>query len=47
MEHVLGKFEREIRVQTVGSSITPSLMPDAAGIKADALLFPPLVPDTE
>jgi hypothetical protein len=46
MEHILGKSERKIWVQTFGSSITPSLMPYAAGIKVNALLLPPLVPRT-
>ena len=41
--HVLGKFERKIRIQTLGSSIAPRLMPRAAGIHIEALLLPPLV----
>src|SRR6266853_1757798 len=43
-QHVLGKSERKIRVQTFDSSITPSLMPYTAGINVEALLLPPLVP---
>ena len=46
MQHVLGEFEREIRVQTFGGSRTPVLMPCAAGIHVEDLLLPPLVPRT-
>jgi hypothetical protein len=46
MEHFFGKFERKIRVHTFDSSITPSLMPHAAAVKVEALLFPSLVPGT-
>src|ERR1700685_1660428 len=45
-DHILGKHEREIRVQTFGSSSAPCLMPGAASIEVNALLLPPLVPGT-
>lgn len=45
-EHILGKFERKVRVQIFNSSITPSLMPYAAAIEVYTLLLPPLVPGT-
>ena len=45
-DHILGKFESEIWVQTFGRSIAPSLMPHAASIKVNAQLLPPLVPRT-
>src|SRR5579872_6134403 len=46
MEHILGQFESEIRVQAFGSSLAPRLMPSAAGIHVEALFLPPLVPRT-
>src|SRR5437667_10213601 len=45
-DHILRKSERKIWVQTFDSSITPSLMPYAAGIKVNALFLPSLVPRT-
>ena len=42
--HVLGKREGKIWVQTFGSSITPCLMPCAARIHVKALLLPPKAP---
>src|SRR5207244_7312303 len=45
-DHILRKSEGKIWVQTFDSSITPSLMPYAAGIKVNALFLPSLVPRT-
>jgi hypothetical protein len=46
MEHILGKPEREIWVQTFDSPFTPFLMPCATSSKVDALVLPPFVPRT-
>jgi len=35
-DHILGKFEGKIWIQSFGSSITPSLMPYAASIEVNA-----------
>ena len=35
-DHILGKFEGEIWIQSFGSAITPSLMPYAASIEVNA-----------
>jgi hypothetical protein len=45
-QHVLGKFESKMGVQAFDGSITPSLMPYAAGVEVNALFHPSLVPGT-